>query len=151
MTSSGNKAHSKTTKEWVSVPPATHRVVTNGFGEENLFSFSNTNIQLSDTPKRGELLGIVRPVWQKVVESECRLAWLHEMEENKLVVKNIESYAISLSACLRTEEMIEREEERIVLLGLTKVKIKDEKKTARDCEKVERDGEEVVKEVNWEI
>ena len=51
MTSSGNKTHSKTTKEWVSVPPATHRVGTNSFGEENFFSFSNTNIQLSPSPR----------------------------------------------------------------------------------------------------
>ena len=107
--------------------PATHSVVNSPKDKEKLVSFSNLTVE-SDTPKRGTLIGIVRPVWQKVTESECRLAWLHEMERNNLVVRNIESYARQVSECLRTEEMIIKEEERKVLLGLMKIKIKDERK-----------------------
>ena len=80
------------------------------------------------TQIRGQLIGIARPVWSKVVESETRLAWLHQMVRQDLVVRDIEAYAQSISACLRTSEMVCKEEERKVLIGLMRVKLKDERK-----------------------
>ena len=111
--------------------PAAHRAVNSNNRKENVsFSFPSYFEPYSgkETPLRGELLGIVRPVWRKVVESECRLAWLNEMVRENLIVRDIQSYAKSVSASLRSEEMIMKEEERKVLSELMKVKLKDERK-----------------------
>ena len=120
------------------VPPVTHSVMNSKGGKESLLSFNHdfTNCEITTTPVRGELLGIVRPVWRKVVDSECRLAWLHEMVKENLFVRDIENYAKSLSECLRSEEMIYREEERKVLSGLMKIKLKDERKHLEVVKKV---------------
>ena len=77
---------------------------------------------------RGKLLGIVRPVWRKVLESEIRLDWLEKMVKKRLVVRNIDAYAKYQRALLRSEEMRVREEEREVSFGLMLIKVKDEKR-----------------------
>ena len=60
---------------------------------------------------RGQLIGIARPIWSKVVESECRIVWLHDMVRYKLIMRDIETFAQNISDCLRTQEMILKEEE----------------------------------------
>ena len=60
--------------------------------EKNSFHIDSS----SKTPERGQLLGIIRPIWTKVTESECRLTWLHEMVRQDLIVRDIEAYAKSL-------------------------------------------------------
>ena len=47
----------------------------------------------------------------KVVENECRIDWLHDMVRYKLIVRDIEAFAQNISDCLRTQEMILKEEE----------------------------------------
>ena len=84
-----------------------------------------------NTSMKGPLLGIIKPSWTKVAESESRLAWLKTMWERGLCVRNIEAYAKSISDQLRTDEMKVREEERSVLLDLMLVKIRDEKRNLR--------------------
>ena len=101
-----------------SVPLAAHSAVKSHWKEESFPSFNSLVSSLpcqKETPERGMLLGIVRPVWRKVVESEVRLAWLNDMVREKLVVRDINSYAKSISACLRSEEMIIKEEEADLL------------------------------------
>ena len=83
------------------------------------------------TSMKGPLLGIVKPSWTKVAESECRLAWLKTMLKRKLCVRDIEAYGKSISEKLRTDEMKVREEERPILLDLMLVKIRDEKRNLR--------------------
>ena len=83
---------------------------------------------IEETPLRGKLVGIARPIWKKVVESECRLAWLHDMVKCELVVRDINAYSQSISECLRSDEIINKEEENKLLMGLMRIKLKDEKK-----------------------
>ena len=85
-------------------------------------------LQLEDTLRRGKVLDIVRPFWCKVTESEQRLAWLETMVRKELVVRDLDGYTKSIGACLRSEEYKMREEERIILLEVMRLKVKDEKK-----------------------
>ena len=90
---------------------------------------SNTDLSTNeDTLRGGNLLGVVRPYWMKVTESEQRLAWLKTMRGRDLVVRDLESYAKSISEQLRSEQYRMREEERKILLEIMSLKIKDEKK-----------------------
>ena len=81
-----------------------------------------------DTLRRGNVLSIGRPYWLRVTESEMRLAWLKTMVRKELVVRDLDSYAKSISIKLRSEEYRMREEERKILLGIMTLKLKDEKK-----------------------
>ena len=105
-----------------SVPPVTPSVTSNN-------STRNSTIlgTMENTLRRGNLLGIERPIWLKVQESESRIEFLKEMIRRKLVVRDIESYAKSISCKLRSEGLKLREEEREILLGLMNLKLKDEK------------------------
>ena len=87
----------------------------------------NTNLSDNNTLRRGELLGVGRPIWLKVQESESRLAWISEMVRKELVVRDICSYAKSISCQLRSEELRFKEKERKILMGLMELKLKDEK------------------------
>ena len=90
-----------------------------------------TNISLSNmetTLSRGNLLGAVRPHWTRVTESEQRIAWLKKMIAKKLVVRDLNTYVKSISAKLRSEECKIREEEREILMGIMRLKLKDEMK-----------------------
>ena len=59
------------------------------------------------TLRRGDMLGIIRPYWIKVAESEQRLAWLQTMVQRELVVRDLESFAKALNAeCASTLIMI---------------------------------------------
>ena len=53
-------------------------------------------LKLQNTLRRGTLLGIARPKWLKVLESERRQLWLEEMVRKDLVVRDIDSYAKSV-------------------------------------------------------
>ena len=117
-----------------------------------LSAVTSTNIEESfdsslKTPERGQLLGIIRPIWTKVTESECRLTWLHEMVRQNLIVRDIESYAKSISECLRSEEMKYRAEEKKVLLGLMKVKLKDERKYLEMVQRVRERARKWLKKI----
>ena len=85
--------------------------------------------------KRGDLLGEMRPVWIKAKESECRVNWLRTMVRLELVVRDIEAYARSVCEKLRSDELKFKEEERKVLLGIMKLKLKDENINLRGLKK----------------
>ena len=55
------------------------------------------------TLRRGDMLGIIRPYWMKVTESEQRLAWLQTMIQRELIVRDIESFAKAINGRLRSE------------------------------------------------
>ena len=122
------------------VSPAALSAVTSTNTEESFDSSLKT-------PERGQLLGIIRPIWTKVTESECRLTWLHEMVRQNLIVRDIESYAKSISECLRSEEMKYRAEEKKVLLGLMKVKLKDERKHLEMVQRVRERARQWLKRI----
>ena len=52
---------------------------------------------------RGRLLGVIRPAWRKVLESETRLNWLKKMVNRKLVVRDIEAFSKAQSDMLRSD------------------------------------------------
>ena len=83
---------------------------------------------METTLPRGSLLGAARPYWIKVTESEQRISWLKKMIGKKLVVRDMNAYIKCVSAKLRSEECKYREEEREILMGLMKLKLKDETK-----------------------
>ena len=117
-------------KDLPAAPASAHSALNSTLGDKAPLSFVPFSISTCKlySMDRGKLLGAVQPAWTKVLESEARLKWLKTMIERDLVVRNIESYAKAEGDKLRTEEMRLREEERDVLKGLMKVKIKDEKK-----------------------
>ena len=53
---------------------------------------SNTILKIQNTPIGGSLLGTIKPTWIKAMESETRIAWLKDMLDRKLVVRDIESF-----------------------------------------------------------
>ena len=53
---------------------------------------SNTILKIQNTPIGGNLLGTIKPTWMKAMESETRIAWLKDMLDRKLVVRDIESF-----------------------------------------------------------
>ena len=113
-------------------PSATSSIIQDNGHKITKCSLFNPPVSSSSIEKysgdRGQLLGIVRPAWRKVLESEMRLDWLEKMVRKNLVVRDIEAYARAQSEKLRSEEMRLKEEERIVLMGLMHVKVKDEKR-----------------------
>ena len=93
------------------VLPNAHSALINNTRDEFDLSSSFQSPPSDLTQLRGQLIGIARPIWSKVVESETRLAWLHDMVRYKLIVRDIEAFAQNISDCLRTQEMILKEEE----------------------------------------
>ena len=95
---------------------------------DNVFSSRAKSSSSFPTSREGTLLGAVLPVWLKVTESEQRLMWLERMVRRGICVREIENYAKSQHAKLRSEELRLKECERKVLSGLMIVKLKDEKR-----------------------
>ena len=52
--------------------------------KEVSFSQIDPDIIRNYSSNRGQLLGIIRPAWRKVLESETRLDWLERMVKKKL-------------------------------------------------------------------
>ena len=53
---------------------------------------NNLILKITATPEGGKLLGILQPIWTKVVESDMRLKWLGEMLQKELVVRDIQHF-----------------------------------------------------------
>ena len=90
-------------------------------------SFQEEHCKVNTTLRRGELLGIGRPIWLKVQESESRLTLIENMVKKDLIVKDLDSFAKAVGKMLRSDELRFKEEERKILMGLMKLKLKDEK------------------------
>ena len=58
------------------VSPTAHCAVKSNFVK---FNFNFAKLESIETPQRGQLLGIVRPLWVKSKESECRAVWLDQI------------------------------------------------------------------------
>ena len=80
------------------------------------------------TSWEGKLLGVVRPVWFRAIESEQRVSWLNKMVKRGLCVNDIEAYINTEHDKLRSRQLQTREEERDILVNLMKLKLKDEKR-----------------------
>jgi len=47
-------------------------------------------MKIEETPDGGKMLGVIKPIWTKALESEKRLAWLLDMGNRELVVRDLE-------------------------------------------------------------
>ena len=103
---------------------------------------------VNHTLQGGPLLGIVKPIWIKVTESEQRVAWMLDMIRKGLVVRDLDVLANNLNEKLRTDEMKVKEEERAVLLDVMRIKLRDER---RNLEKLKRKREDMRMAVKKEI
>ena len=56
---------------------------------------NNAFLKIEETPAGGKMLGIIKPIWTKALESEKRLAWLLDMENRDLVVSVKSSHYLS--------------------------------------------------------
>ena len=111
----------------------------NGKGGNRSDRFDLNSIHIEQkTSMKGHPLGVARPIWMKVVESEQRIAWLTKMVRKKLCVRDLEAFVRLEHGKLRSEELKLREEERLIILGLMKLKLRDEVKHLRSL-KIEKD------------
>ena len=77
------------------------------------------------TSQKGNLLGTIRPIWIKVLESEQRISWLKKMLDKGLCVRDLEAYVKSEHGKLRSEALRVQECERGIIMGLMRLKWKD--------------------------
>ena len=100
-------------------PSSAHRA--DSMPPSKLIKFAHTSQFISENSKRGNVLGVLRPYWLRVKESEMRLSWLQTMVRLELIVRDVEAYAKAGSTKLRSEDMKFKEQERVVLLGIMKL------------------------------
>ena len=86
------------TQDIPTVPPEAHSASSKPRTRQK--SSPEPVLKLQNTLRRGTLLGIARPKWLKVLESERRQLWLEEMVKKDLVVRDIDSYAKSVGGTL---------------------------------------------------
>ena len=55
---------------------------------------------VNNTLQGGPLLGIVKPIWTKVTESEQRIAWMLDMIRKGLVVRDLDVFADNVNGKL---------------------------------------------------
>ena len=109
-------------------PDAFNASSMSSLGETSSLSETCSVISMEKTHNRGNMLGIVRPLWTKVTESEQRIIWLKSMIARNLVVRDLDNYAKKIGDKLRSEEYRIREQEREILMGVMRLKLKDEMK-----------------------
>ena len=60
-------------------------------------------LKIKETLKGGDLLGTVKPIWTKALESELRLSWLQNMLNKGLVVRDVQALGKNTYEKLRAE------------------------------------------------
>ena len=93
-------------------------------------------LRLQNTPVGGALLGILKPIWKKALESEQRIEWLGRMIDRNLVVRDLEILECSINEKLRTESAKEQGMEREVTRELMRIKHLDEKRNYRELRRI---------------
>ena len=106
----------------------------------SVFNTDSTLIELklkiNTTPDGGSVLGILKPIWQKALESEMRMGWLKNMLERDLVLKDFLKFGQIIGEKLRSESCREEEMGRKFLIDLMRVKLTDEKRYYKECKKI---------------
>ena len=94
-------------------------------------------LKIISTPESGgSVLGIIKPTWQKAMESEMRMNWLKSMLERDLVLRDIMQFSQIIEEKMRTESSKSEELGREVLTEIMRVKHTDEKRYYRECRKM---------------
>ena len=61
-------------------------------------------LKINSTPDNGgSVLGILKPIWQKAIESELRVNWLRDMLERYLILRDVMKFGQVINEKLRTE------------------------------------------------
>ena len=91
-------------------------------------------LKINSTPDSngGSVLGILKPLWLKALESEMRISFLKKMLERDLVLRDILKFGQIIEEKLRTESSRNEELGRKYLIELMRVKLTDEKRFYRE-------------------
>ena len=97
-----------------------------------------SKLKINSTPKDdgGSVLGILKPLWQKALESELRIGFIRNMLERDLVMRDIMKFGQIVEEKLRAESSKDEELGRKTLIEIMKVKLTDEKRCYREHKKI---------------
>ena len=94
-------------------------------------------MNINSTPNGGgSVLGILKPLWLKALESEMRISFLKNMLERDLVLRDILKFGQIIEEKMRAESSKEEELGRKYLVDLMRVKLTDEKRYYRESKKI---------------
>ena len=94
-------------------------------------------LKINSTPDiGGNVLGIVKPVWQKALESEVRTSWLRKMLERDLVLRDILKFGQIIEEKMRAESSREGEIGREALIQIMRIKLMDEMRFYRESKRI---------------
>ena len=96
-----------------------------------------SKLKINSTPKDGgSVLGILKPLWQKALESELRIDFIKNMLERDLVMRDMMKFGQIIEEKLRAESSRDEELGRKTLIEIMKVKLTDEKRCYREHKKI---------------
>ena len=94
-------------------------------------------LKINSTPDvGGSVLGILKPLWQKALESELRIDFIKNMLERDLVMRDMMKFGQIIEEKLRAESSRDEELGRKTLIEIMKVKLTDEKRCYREHKKI---------------
>ena len=94
-------------------------------------------LKINSTPNSGgQVLGILKPIWQKTQESEMRLNFLESMLERDIVLRDMLKFGQIIGEKLRAESSREEELGRKSMIELMRIKLTDEKRYYRESKKI---------------
>ena len=119
----------------VHAPSGTPNVPVSALYAEN--AIMELKLKLNSTPDRGgPVLGIIKPIWTKALESELRITWLKNMLDRDLVLRDILKFGQIVDEKLRTESSKKEELGRQALIEIMRAKFMDEKRYYRECKRI---------------
>ena len=96
-------------------------------------------LKINSTPDiGGNVLGVLKPVWQKALESEVRTKWLKNMLDKDLVLKDILKFGQIINEKMRAESSREGEIGRQALIEIMRIKLMDEKRYYRESKRMKK-------------
>ena len=96
-----------------------------------------SKLKINSTPRDGgSVLDILKPFWQKALESEMRISFIKNMLDRDLVMRDVLKFGRIIEEKLRAESSRDEELGRRSLIEIMKVKLTDEKRFYRECRKV---------------
>ena len=97
-----------------------------------------TKLIINSTPEDegGSVLGILKPLWLRALESEMRIGFMKKMLERDIVLRDILKFGQIIEEKLRTESSRNEELGRKYLIELMRVKLTDEKRFYRESKKI---------------
>ena len=97
-----------------------------------------TKLSINSTPEDegGSVLGILKPLWLRALESAMRISFMKKMLERDIVLRDILKFGQIREEKLRTESSRDEELGRKYQVELMRVKLTDEKRFYRESKKI---------------